>query len=182
MRGTSSDLPLPVFELLVEKYPEALQETNNKGYLPLHCAVENEYSVRNSKELIRFILGAYPEASKHKSCSGQLPLHLACSAKIRWNWADERMEQIDIFNILMEVNPRGQTEYDNQGHLPFHISCLKGNALAIEYWIKQMDKRSTLPLTKNGTHPLFLACEHNEKLDVVWELFFHSLELLTGGC
>lgn len=173
LSGTDEWLPLSVFKLLLKKFPYALQLPNKHGFLPVHCALQINEHLQVSKELIQFLLDAYPEAAMHKSCSGQLPLHLACARK---------MDTTEIIEILMEKNPHGQYEYDDQGHLPFHISCVVGNIQAIEYWIKRMDKRSKLPLTNNGTHPLFLACERNQAPDVIYILLLHSLELFSGGC
>jgi hypothetical protein len=40
--------------------------------------------------------------------------------------------------------------------------------------------RSTLPPTKAGVPPLFLACENKASLDIIWRLVQHSPELFQA--
>lgn len=160
--------PAIILTQLAHEFPAALKMPNEHGHLPLHCSVESSFI---ALETVNFLLDEYPEAAQHRSSrSGQLPIHVACA----------HHTPTQVLDILNEKYPDGQFVYDNDGHLPFHVACVRGSVDTIEYWIHHMDGPN-LPPTKNGTHPLFLACENNQGLDVLWKLVQHSQELFTGS-
>ena len=66
-----------VLKTLIEKYPQALQETDNEGRLPLHLASS---SAKTTPKALEMLLDKYPDAIARRTKSGKLPLHFAVEA------------------------------------------------------------------------------------------------------
>ena len=64
-------------ELILKQYPEAVQEVDKQGLLPLHIACQR----RAAKDIIELILNQYPEAVQKVDKYERLPLQLACRSK-----------------------------------------------------------------------------------------------------
>lgn len=161
---------LGILKRLVKAFPESLLEENNEGYLPLHSSLATQFA---SFEAVRFLLEACPEAASRPNRLGQLPLHVACSFH----------HPIEAVDLLIKFHPEALAMYDCCGYLPFHNACVlrDGNAQLIHHLIAKL-QGPTLPLTSKGLPPLFLACEHEVALDVIFLLVHRSLELVSGGC
>ena len=162
--------PAHVLDLFIEKYPRALQAHGQNGNLPLHNAVGNGKAV--PKENVQYLLDKCPGASYRVNEKGQLPLHLACAINANSN---------DVIDLLVASNPEGLSMYDNDGCLPFHLACLHNTSPRIvNHLIKKLDG-AILPSTKDGVSSLFLACERDANLNVIFALVRHSQEMFSSN-
>jgi ankyrin repeat protein len=71
--ASQPSIPVQVLEKIIQAYPAACEIQSEKGYTPLHFAVEAGTPTPNIKVLIK----ASPRALKLKDSKGQIPLHLA---------------------------------------------------------------------------------------------------------
>eukprot|EP00985_Skeletonema_marinoi_P019440 scaffold11145_cov104-Skeletonema_marinoi.AAC.5 len=75
-RDVDETTAIEILKLLIEKYPEAVQQIGGIGnHLPIHLA-----SIQHSPEFCRVLIEAYPGSERITDASGELPLHFAC-----WN-------------------------------------------------------------------------------------------------
>jgi ankyrin repeat protein len=66
-----------VVKLLYESWPQAVQERNNMGCLPLHLAAV----LNNSLEVVKLLYESWPQAVQERNNNGGfLPLHLAAAS------------------------------------------------------------------------------------------------------
>jgi ankyrin repeat protein len=102
---------LPVIRMLVEMYPQALQEPihDTSGHLPLHCAFLNGYSEFGNNDddddddnydiisvarlqradVLAYLLEQNPAAARVRTAKGHLPLHLAFVNDDGEPWLDD---------------------------------------------------------------------------------------------
>ena len=62
-----------ILKFLLEKHPEAVRHSDNRGRLPIHYA-----NWRGSPEFCRVLIEAYPGSERITDGQGALPLHHAC--------------------------------------------------------------------------------------------------------
>lgn len=81
-----------------------------------------------------------------------LPLHIACQRYLR-NSPELRIELVDM---LLSRCPEAVLVLDNDGYLPLHHACQRGNKDVLLLLLK-VDRNSFLQETNNGRTPLRLA-------------------------
>ena len=80
--------------------------------------------------------------------------------------------------MLIDYNPDALSTFDIDGYLPFHLCCQSpANLEVVEHMVSKLDDSTTMPFTKAGDPPLFLASRTAADLDVIYCLVKHSLEL-----
>jgi hypothetical protein len=109
-----------VLRYLVNARPQALEQSDRQGNLPLHTAIF--YSQPN--DVLEFLLGRYPPACRHENDRGKLPIHLYCSQ----GWIrDSSSRTATSLNImlrkLVEAYPESLRHPDKEGRLPLHVAC-----------------------------------------------------------
>lgn len=162
-------ISLSVLNLLIDKFPQALRSPDHDGDLPVHCALLAEG--KTSEEIVQRLLVQYPEATRRVNNDGQLPLHCACIYSL----------SMEIIDLLIKHNPSGLSVYDNDGYLPIHVAITMADDSSVVSHLTKKLNGGIVPSTKNGTSPLFLACEEDVPLDIVLLLVRHSLELFPGN-
>ena len=103
--------PLPeVADALINAYPDALLDVDDKGWTPLHHATR----FKATKDIVRLLLRSHLDkgcASASMRCNkGRTPLFYA----IRYDAPDGVME------MLLEANPSAVLEKDREGESPLH--------------------------------------------------------------
>jgi len=109
---TSSDVLL---QTLLQAYPEAVQERDNGGKLPLHYSVAALDAATTIK-----LLDSYQDAAKSQD---QLPLHIACgSLRSPYEQYEGDPEAVDvIIRRLLDIYPEAASIGDKDGSLPLAI-------------------------------------------------------------
>lgn len=91
-RMIRNDSPFDVVETLIQyAAPEIVQNQDNKGRLPLHCAC----LFRSSFEIVAALVQAYPDGVRVTDHQGKLPIHYAC----------EERAPLNVLDLLMEAYP-----------------------------------------------------------------------------
>jgi ankyrin repeat protein len=120
-------------------------------------------------QIIAFLLSIYPDGASQANNKGQLPLHLACI-----------IGTTHVIDLLIGTYPAGLSHFDIYGYTPFHVACIEGNIPLIKHLASKL-RHSSLPYTKDLVPPLFLACERNASLDVIFLLAQNSAELFSNS-
>jgi ankyrin repeat protein len=129
--------------LLAHGWPQALQERDARGLLPLHLAVQRWPS---NLELIRALIGARPaDAAVERTPDGDRALHLAI----------KRGAPMAVVRLLVAEGPRDVLrERDAHGSLPLHLAAALSTTLdavdcITEAWpeaLHEVDQEGRLPL------------------------------------
>ena len=101
--ASQPSIPLEVLEKIIQAFPGACEVQSEKGYTPLHFAVEAGIPTPNVKVLIK----GSPRALKLKDSKGQIPLHVAA-----YNNASVTSIRLLIFiypDSIDVENARGET-------------------------------------------------------------------------
>jgi Ankyrin repeats (3 copies) len=137
----NGDQPIPVFKLLIDLDPLALQrQTKDKGYAPLHTAC----MLGSQESLIEYLIRHPKILVNCKDHNGNTPLHVAC-----YNQSNE------AFKILfkhpnIDVNVR-----NNFGLTPLHIRYLSTVQQLLDHphiFINKKDNYGETPLDKIQSH------------------------------
>jgi serine/threonine protein kinase len=89
--------------------PDAAQEKDKYGKLPLHLAAQNQAP----EGTVRLLCEAFPESVREKDGNGNLPLHRAARYQ-----APE-----GTVRVLCEAFPESVREKDKYGRLPLHLAA-----------------------------------------------------------
>ena len=96
----SNEIDWNIVKSIVNNDNSSVKEKNEKGYLPLHLACENNAP----RDVIKLLLELYHDAIKEKGRNGFLPLHCACF----------RGSNIDAIKLLIEAYPDSVREKSDQ--------------------------------------------------------------------
>jgi hypothetical protein len=89
---------------------------------------------------------------------------------------------VEIIEYLVRKNPALLSSYDQDGSLPLHLACRRGDSFPIVQSLMNLYKASVKSLTPQGDLPLFLACEMPETcLDTIFILMKLHPELLLNS-
>jgi hypothetical protein len=94
----------------IQRYPEALAKTDDRGNLPLHVLIWNASSSTAIDDAL-VMIEKYPAALQHPNESGELPIHLECSNPCR----------PAIISKCIELYPEGLANIGQYGYLPLHL-------------------------------------------------------------
>ena len=107
--ATSMEAPIVVVRFLLERCPQALEQKDDDGYLPVHIAAG-----RSATDVLRLFVDACPEALMGANCNGSLPMHVAAQR-------DAPME-LELIRLLLERCPAALEVKDNREELPLHVA------------------------------------------------------------
>ncbi len=95
--------------------PAAAMVADNRGYLPLHVALDDTGN-RTCPVVVEALLKAAPQATMAAEKEyGHLPLHVA--AFLSCNWFDQGLA---IIELLLKANPEATMVSNRRGQLPLH--------------------------------------------------------------
>jgi ankyrin repeat protein len=189
--------------MMIEKYPETLQERNEQGELPLH--VECKISSRSS--IIWKCVELYPKALSVVEMRGNLPLHrllgntkssvhdalvmiekYPAALKVQNGYGNLPLHleckfshRPSIISKCIELYPESLTVAENKGSLPLHglltnkISSIEDALIMIEKYPAALQHQNVL-----GELPLHLECKNLCRSIIIWqfiELFPEALEI-----
>lgn len=131
-------LLVDTFRLLVQRWPEALQERTVEGYYPLNLAV-----CRSVPELVRIVLETWPEAVEVAYKNGSFPLHDAV----------RHGGDLDAAKQVVEAWPPSIRAVDRKGRIPIHYINKDTDVDVVRFlvrkWrnsVKWKDRYGLLPL------------------------------------
>ena len=162
---------IQVLKYLIEKCPQAVRHTNNKGCLPLHL-VQN-----GSPEFCSILIEAYPGSERIADAKGALPLHYAC-----------HNNSIATIEYLHKLYPDAINHVDADGCYPFHDAIIgmgfrNDPAIAVEA-VKFLFKLNpdavnhTTTNTFSYAYPIQLAIEYL----VVYRIHAAAKEIVKFLC
>jgi ankyrin repeat protein len=133
---------METYRRLLSAYPQAAQEEDAKGRLPLHHACAGAPFRPNNQPFVSELVTAYPEGVKHLDAANNLPLHYLGMPRHRGTWDFSGGEDIlqeesedeanhvndwlchnnhskieQDFVLLMEAYPEALLEIDEKGRL-----------------------------------------------------------------
>jgi ankyrin repeat protein len=132
----------------IGRHPDALAKTDVRGYMLLHCFLENKAS---SIEDALMMMDKFPAALQHPNKDRHLPLHIECKNRCRsaiiakcielypealskadYNWflpmhtlANNAFSTIEAALMMIEKYPAALQHRNKHGNLPLHIECRK---------------------------------------------------------
>jgi hypothetical protein len=133
---------------ILQEYPQAIQEKDQDGRLPLHLACLNECPEKNS--LVRLLLDRYADGAKCVDIDGRLPLHLHLSSM-------NSSEKLTVVQLLLDKYPLGSQSMDSNCSLPLHLACeYKADLDVVEFLLLKYEEGVKVQ-DKNGRLPLHLT-------------------------
>lgn len=157
--------------VLIQAFPQALQKRDADGDLPIHYSVmskqDEDISVVVSIENVICLWSAYPTGIQRENERGQLALHIACANPNAPN---------SVIDFLCEKYPEGMFHYDSFGLLPFHYAS---TLPMLDHWMPKFNA-SILPTSQGNVPALFIACELDASLDIIFRLVECSKHLFLG--
>jgi ankyrin repeat protein len=133
---------------IFQEYPQAIQEKDQDGRLPLHLACLNECPEKNS--LVRLLLERYADGAKCVDIDGRLPLHPHLSSM-------NSSEKLTVVQLLLDKYPLGSQSMDTNGSLPLHLACeYKADLDVVEFLLLKYEEGVKVQ-DKNGRLPLHLT-------------------------
>lgn len=147
---------LEVVAFLIERCPEALQEKDCRGQLPLHCAIQGGAS----PDVVRCLVHAHPTALQTKDEKGRLPLHLAVLKGDPFG--DE-----EVVQCLVERCPEALLEKDDAGWIPLHVALRYRSPRGVVRRLVDGCPRSLQERDERGFLPLHFAVHHGAPVEVI---------------
>jgi ankyrin repeat protein len=148
---------------------------NNQGLLPVHravngrnsavskCLLQHFYATRRLPlhELLHDLTGIV-----NPGVNDNPPLRFALDQNVLGT-----DDVVEIVKFLVERNPGLLSSRNQDGLLPLHLACRRGDSFPIVQSLVNLYKASVKSLTPQGDLPLFLACEMPETcLDTIFLL------------
>jgi hypothetical protein len=162
----SGRINLELIRVLVEAYPEGVQECSRFEYLPLHISCSNGASA----EVLSLLIQYYPDAVKIKDRSGLLPLHILC----------DNNAHIDAIKVLINSHNEGVKEVDEYGDLPLHYACRRNASFEVIKLLIDSYPDGIKIRGKGRQIPLFWSCGRSAPIDVI-TLLIHAFPESAEG-
>ena len=96
-------------QALLDAHPEAANQVDCDGWLPIHLAA----ALQASEFVVQALLDAHPEGAKQEGSDGWLPIHLAAAFQ-----ASDA-----VVKALLVANPSGAEGEGSGGWLPIHLAA-----------------------------------------------------------
>jgi hypothetical protein len=110
--GKQSEVATDCVQFLLKTHPEAAQQADVNGWLPLHVAVR--YASAGPATL-QLLIDANPAAAQHKTFKGLLPMHLAAMHTGRGDYV-----AAECVRRLLKAYPAAAREPSPSGYQPLH--------------------------------------------------------------
>eukprot|EP00986_Skeletonema_menzelii_P007999 scaffold3240_cov155-Skeletonema_menzelii.AAC.3 len=151
MACTNEKVTEGIIQCLLDYFPDAVNDVDGNGLLPLHFACENS-SV--SLDIIQLLIDAAPDTLRSQDNYGRLPLH-CCLCGNTDLLGEKKMS--DILKLLLEKHPESIRHADDNGQLPLHYACHNNKVAIIELLIDAAPD-SVRCGDKDGNLPLHRLC------------------------
>jgi ankyrin repeat protein len=141
---------LALMKALLKACPEAAHMVNSKGDMPLHAAAAAHVS-KTIEAVWEALVEAHPQALLVANAAGETPLHIALqqhgveATSLSVFWKEERVSlrkgdaqgnsplhlacilrlPINVLRELVQADPNGVTQRNDEGQTAFHILCLQ---------------------------------------------------------
>jgi ankyrin repeat protein len=126
---------IDVVELLVERWPEGMQERSDLLETPLHLAASAEKT-----NVVKFLAKQWPEAIRAKDDNLDTPLHCATS----YSWRNEVFglfvkgwPDIEAVELLLEGWPEAIKEKNRFGDTPLHRAGMTGKTEVLRFLLER---------------------------------------------
>jgi ankyrin repeat protein len=135
---------LRVVQDILQSDPEAIEEMNGNGWLPLHTGI----FWQQPREVIQCLIDAYPEACMVRIRNGWLALHVAALY----------FAEGEVVQCLIDARPQALQVVDRRGRLPLHISArAPGYPLETVARLAQEYPAALYVANRDGDRPIDLA-------------------------
>lgn len=135
-----------VVRTLLVAYPEASQQPDLRGSLPLHLACRSGAPV----SVIQQLISIYPQGASHPDTAQRLPLHWACHLNL----------SSECISILLDAYPAAARSAEAKYHfLPLHVACLRGCSYKVIKILSEAYSNGPFCRDKSGCLPLHIACK-----------------------
>ena len=182
-------------QALLDAHPEAANQVDCDGWLPIHLAA----ALQASEFVVQALLDAHPEGAKQEGSDGWLPIHLAAAFQASdavvkallvanpsgaegegsGGWlpihlaaalqsADGADKEADL--VLLAANPMGAKEKDCDGRLPLHYAAWTGASDAVVRALLAAHPDGAKEKDCTGRLPLNFALENKASDSVVQAL------------
>ena len=182
-------------QALLDAHPEAANQVDCDGWLPIHLAA----ALQASDFVVQALLDAHPEGAKQEGSDGWLPIHLAAAFQASdavvkallvanpsgaegegsGGWlpihlaaalqsADGADKEADL--VLLAANPMGAKEKDCDGRLPLHYAAWTGASDAVVRALLAAHPDGAKEKDCTGRLPLNFALENKASDSVVQAL------------
>ena len=142
-----------IIQCLLEYFPDAAKDIDDKGWTPLHFACGNPNVTLN---IIKLIIHAAPASVPSEDNRGMMPLHDLCS--------NGRVSE-GMIQCLLEHFSDAASAIDDLGHMPLHVACKNPNVtLNIIKLLIDAAPASVGSEDNGGSMPLHMIC-NNKKVD-----------------
>ena len=132
---------------LINCYPQALEERDNRGWLPVHHALRHNAPL----EIIRLLVDRYPGGLQGADVQGSTLLHLVC----RYGSSEA------VLKYLVEQGDEITFSPDNDGRTPLHVACRHGKVnVQANHHLKDSNRTVFTMTDNNGCTPLHVASRH----------------------
>jgi ankyrin repeat protein len=121
--------------------PMSVRVLSNDGKLPIHCAVEDGFSL----DAIRFLYRTWPDSIELRAAKGASALHLAVSRQ------DPMVAHVQF---LVEQRPELLNEVDEYGRLPVHYAVNSEGPMEILLFLVEQNPKSLGRMDLEGSLPL----------------------------
>lgn len=120
---------LELVKILVQANPSALTHFDERGFLPLHYALNSQLKF----ELIQYLIEQAPETLfEPTKKDGALPVHLACYLPSNTNYYNTHDSyrnaaicQLQIVKYLVQLFPESLQHRDNHGRFPLYYAQMQ---------------------------------------------------------
>ena len=141
-----------IIRCLLEFFPDAINLTNEQGWLPLHWAC---YNINATLEMIQLLVDAAPDSVRSVTNNkGSTPLHKLCCNK-----TIDEANAVQILKLLIEECPEVVRHADNDGELPIHLASGRRSPEFCRVLFEAYPG-SVRSATNNGNMPLHCLCRN----------------------
>jgi ankyrin repeat protein len=151
----SSQYRASILSRRLNKFPEAVTEADDNGFLPLHRWLLNRFSTAD----VLMLIERYPAAIGHRNDDGNLPLHLECMIQCR----------LSIITKCIQLYPQALAKANRGGQLPLHV-LLSSSSSSIENALMMMMERYPAAIeyqNGDGNNPLHIECMNQCRSSII---------------
>ena len=154
-------MSVEIVKILVDCWPESLQQRNEGGRLPIHCLCrvpDVNGAGLTASGVLHLLVKMYPESVREVNGVGYLPIHIAA----RWRSPEFCKVLIDAYPESLRVG------VEVEGLFPIHSACLETRIDTAKYLLDLYPERTNVR-SSHGTLPIHHAStiESEEKVEMI---------------